>query len=71
MDGRWVECIKIRDIKTGKKVLFHIAHSAFHTSLFVSLSNGAGHNGEPVVVGKIKVFGIEDGIFADNAFEHG
>ena len=71
VNDRRLERIKIRDIKTGQEVFFDITHSAFNTSLFITLSNGIGHNGEAVVGGKIKVLGIEDGIFSYNAFEHG
>ena len=42
VNDRRVERIKIRDIKTGQKVLFDIAHTAFHTAFFIILSNSTG-----------------------------
>jgi len=71
VNDRRVEDVKIRDIETGQKILFDIANTTFHTSFFISFSNGTGRNGEAVVIGKIQVFGIEGGLFADNAFEYG
>ena len=61
VNDRRVERSKIRDIKTCQEVFFDIANAAFHTAFFIALSNGTRHYGESMVIGKIEVFGIENG----------
>ena len=51
VDDSWLDRVKIRDIKTCKEVFFDIANPAFNTALLIALSNGTGHNGEPIVIG--------------------
>ena len=70
MDDNRLDRFKIRDAKTCKG-FFDIANPAFNTALFIALSHGTGHNSEPIVIGKIEVFGIENGGFTDNMLEHG
>ncbi len=65
--GRGTDGTKIRDIETGKEVFFNITHPVLHPAFFIALADIARCNAKAVVVGKIKVFGVQYRGLSDNA----
>ena len=58
------------EIEPGEEVFFDIADRVFHAPLFMGLAEAARGDGEAVVIGKIKIGGIEQRGLADLAGNH-
>jgi hypothetical protein len=68
--GCGIERVEVRQLKAGKKVLFDIADPVFHAALFIPLADTVRGDGEAVMIGEVKVPGIEQGSFSESTFEH-
>ncbi len=69
--GGRIDGVEIGQVESGEEISLYITNPMLHAPFFVSFAHSTGGDGEAVVIGKIKVDGIEDRLLASHSFEHG